>query len=72
MNIEELKKRIEDWQFISVPTEEQEPFFWRWTEEGLDTLAEYITKEIKQAYDKGYADGWNKYNEAPYNTLNED
>jgi len=42
MTLEEIKKRIEEWEFASCPIEQKEPFFWRWTEEGKKQLAEYI------------------------------
>lgn len=37
-----LEKTISEWQFATCPTEEKEPFFWRWTEYGREQLASYI------------------------------
>ena len=43
-----LKKIIQSWKFASCPTEEQEPFFWRWNEHGLDMLECYIKELIQE------------------------
>lgn len=31
-------------------------------------IVKYINRRIEKEYRRGYADGWNKYNEAPYNS----
>ena len=43
----ELKQTIQEWQFASCPTEAQEPFFWKWTDEGLNLLTKYVEAELK-------------------------
>ena len=47
--MKDLKEIIQSWQFASCPTKEAEPFFWRWTEEGLELLESYIQKLIQEA-----------------------
>lgn len=42
-----LKDDIKDWEFIGNPTEEAEPFYWKWTEEGLSTLTGHIQLLIR-------------------------
>lgn len=39
MNREQIIKEIQGWQFAKCPTEEKEPFFWKWNKSGLDILA---------------------------------
>src|SRR3990167_4072953 len=43
------KERLEELRFVSCPTEEKEPFFWRWTEEGKEILLAHIDRECKLA-----------------------
>lgn len=48
MKKEEIKKIIENWQFVSCPTEEKDPFFWKWNERGLEMLILHLQEfEIK-------------------------
>lgn len=37
-----LKEEIKNWEFATCPTEEKEPFFWKWSEHGLEMLTAYI------------------------------
>ena len=48
MSDEKIKEKIKKWQFTACPTEEKEPFFWRWTEHGLEMLATYIRELIEE------------------------
>ena len=41
------RKIIENWQFGANPTEEAEPFYWKWTDHGLDMLETYL-EEVRQ------------------------
>ncbi len=43
------KAKINSWQFATCPTEETEPFFWRWGAHGLEMVELYVNKEISQA-----------------------
>src|SRR3990167_2545955 len=41
----EWEEQIKNWQFAACPTEESEPFYWKWTEHGMEMLKTYV-KEI--------------------------
>ena len=43
-----IRQEIKDLQFATCPTEEAEPFFWKWNEHGLDVLEEYVLATIKE------------------------
>ena len=45
----ELRKRIMEWQFAICPTEEEEPYFWKWNEHGMEMLIAYLKEEIHEA-----------------------
>lgn len=47
--IEDIKEVIRGWRFVVCPTEEKDPFFWRWNEDGLKMLAIYIHKILEEA-----------------------
>jgi hypothetical protein len=49
MTENDIKKAIQEWQFAVCPTEQEEPFFWRWNEHGLDVLASGIKELIENA-----------------------
>jgi hypothetical protein len=38
-------------------------------QEFVESILALIQDEVRKAYDKGYKDGWNAYNEAPYNPV---
>lgn len=44
----EEEKLFDDLQFPACPTEEAEPFFWRWTDEGEAILKSFIAKIVHQ------------------------
>mgnify|MGYP001611458476 FL=1 len=46
----ELEKEFDEIQFARVPTEEQEPFFWRWRKEAKDILLSFISGQMKRSY----------------------
>ena len=45
--IKEILEEIDEWQFAECPTEEKEPFFWRWTKYGKEQLACCISDLLK-------------------------
>ena len=42
------EERIEEWEFVACPTETQDPFFWRWTKEGLEVIEQEIKELLAQ------------------------
>jgi len=46
MTQKDIEKLIETWEFVQCPTEESDPFFWRWTDDGKEQLAFYIWELI--------------------------
>lgn len=48
MTNQKIRDIIKDWQFATCPTEEKEPFFWKWNEHGLEMLAIYIQEALAQ------------------------
>ncbi len=54
----ELEKKFDEIFFVACPTEEKEPFFWRWTKEGKKALLSHIDKHYiaKERCDKDAAD----------------
>jgi hypothetical protein len=48
MTKKEIIKRINKWVFSSCPTEEKEPFFWRWSKRGTAELADYIYELLEE------------------------
>lgn len=47
--IKEAENSFDELEFASCPTEEQEPFYWRWTEHGKDILKSFLTEQITKA-----------------------
>ena len=61
MNLKDnnIEKQLDELQFASCPTETKDPFFWRWTKEGKETLNLFILalleaeeKEIEEKLSK--------------------
>jgi hypothetical protein len=48
-DLEKIKEEIKDLRFAICPTEEKEPFFWKWVNHGLNILALYVNEKIEQA-----------------------
>lgn len=47
-NNKEREKEFNELLFASCPTEEKEPFFWRWTKEGKETLLDFIDSILQK------------------------
>lgn len=48
---EETKREFGELFFATCPTEEKEPFFWRWTKHGKAILMAFIGSRTTAAYD---------------------
>lgn len=53
----EIQEEIKNIMFVACPTEKEEPFFWRWTEYGLNVLAGYVAEKIRQAHNEAVEAG---------------
>lgn len=47
LKINNLEQQLDELQFASCPTETKDPFFWRWTKEGKETLKLFISSLLK-------------------------
>ena len=53
----EWEEQIKNWQFAACPTEESEPFYWKWTEHGMEMLKTYVKEIYSQALARGREEG---------------
>lgn len=84
MNNETMRERFNELKFASRHTEEQEPFFWKWTEHGNNILLAFIEAECEKAkedakfdlenlqYQTGLAKGTSDERERVLNILTEE
>lgn len=47
------REEFDNLEFATCPTEEKEPFFWKWSEHGKDILFCFIDSIIKDSYQRG-------------------
>lgn len=43
----DISGRFEEIRFVTCPTEEKEPFFWKWSEHGKEVLLAFISSEVE-------------------------
>ena len=48
-NTKKIKEEIKNLMFATCPTEEKEPFYWKWNDHGLDILEIFIKEKLSQA-----------------------
>lgn len=52
-----IKEKIKEWRFATCPCDIREPFFWKWSEHGLDMLEAYIKELMEEQRQELNQDG---------------